>query len=73
MVERTFLESIGKPYSVNAVGSARAWRVDHLRNDPTLPPLMYVEKVKWKTIPFGEGDLWSAKIQFDPLHCQSLC
>jgi hypothetical protein len=56
MVERTFLESIGKPYSVNAVGSARAWRVDHLRNDPTLPPLMYVvESEMGKQFLLGRG------------------
>jgi len=42
MAERTFLENVGTPYSVNAVGSARAWEVRHLRNDPTIPPLMYV-------------------------------
>jgi hypothetical protein len=42
MAERTFLENVGKPYSINAIGSARAWEVHHLRNDPTLPPLIYV-------------------------------
>jgi hypothetical protein len=42
MAERTFLENVGKPYSINAIGSARAWEVRHLRNDPTVPPLIYV-------------------------------
>jgi len=42
MVERIFLENVGKPYSSNAIGSAKVWEVHHLRNDPTLPPLIYV-------------------------------
>ena len=42
MAERTFLENVGTPYSVNAVGSARAWEVRHLRNDPAIPPLIFV-------------------------------
>ena len=42
MAERTFLENVGNPYSINAIGSAKAWEVRHLRNDPTIPPLMYV-------------------------------
>lgn len=42
MSERVFLEEVGKPYSVTAIGDARAWEVSHLRNDPTLPPLIYV-------------------------------
>ncbi len=42
MSERVFLEQVGKPFSVNAIGSARLWEVDHLRKDPTLPPLIYV-------------------------------
>jgi hypothetical protein len=42
MAERTFLEEVGKPYSTNAIGSARVWEVRHLRNDPTIPPLIYV-------------------------------
>jgi hypothetical protein len=42
MTARTHLEHIGNPYSVNAIGSARAWEVRHLRNDPTIPPLIYV-------------------------------
>ncbi len=42
MAERTFLENVGTFYSVNAVGSARTWEVRHLRNDPTIPPLIYV-------------------------------
>jgi uracil phosphoribosyltransferase len=42
MSERVFLEDIGKPYSVNALGDARAWEVRHLRNDPTIPSLIYV-------------------------------
>jgi hypothetical protein len=42
MSERVFLEDVGKPYSVNALGDARAWEVRHLRNDPAIPPLIYV-------------------------------
>ena len=42
MSERIFLEDVGKPYSVNALGDAKAWEVRHLRNDPTIPPLIYV-------------------------------
>jgi len=42
MAERTFLEDVGTPYSINAIGSVRAWEVRHLRNDPTIPPLIYV-------------------------------
>jgi len=42
MAERAFLEDVGKPYGVNALGDARTWEVRHLRNDATLPPLIYV-------------------------------
>ncbi len=42
MSDRIFLEDVGKPYCVNALGDARAWEVRHLRNDPTIPPLIYV-------------------------------
>jgi len=42
MTDRIFLESVGKPYSTTALGNARAWEVQHLSNDPTLPPVMYV-------------------------------
>ena len=42
MSERTFLENVGSHYSINAIGSAKAWEVRHLRNDPTIPPLIYV-------------------------------
>jgi hypothetical protein len=42
MAERTFLEDIGTPHSINALGSAKTWEVRHLRNDTTLPPLIYV-------------------------------
>ncbi len=42
MTDRTFLENIGTPHSINAIGSARAWEVRHLRNDRTIPPLIYV-------------------------------
>jgi uracil phosphoribosyltransferase len=42
MGERIFLENVGKPYSSNAIGSAKVWEVHHLRNDPTIPPLIYV-------------------------------
>src|SRR4030043_56219 len=42
MSERTFLENVGSHYSINAIGSARAREVRHLRNDPTIPPFIYV-------------------------------
>jgi hypothetical protein len=42
MADRTFLENVGTPYSINAIGSARAWEVRHLRKDPAIPPLIYV-------------------------------
>lgn len=42
MAERIFLEDVAKPYSINALGSARAWEVRHLRHDPAFPPLVYV-------------------------------
>jgi len=42
MAGRIFLKNVGKPYSINAVGNAKAWEVRHLRNDPAIPPLIYV-------------------------------
>jgi hypothetical protein len=42
MAERAFLEDVGNLYSIHALGSARTWEVRHLRNDSTIPPLMYV-------------------------------
>jgi hypothetical protein len=42
MTPRAFLENVGNLYSMNAIGSARAWEVRHLRNDPTIPSLIYV-------------------------------
>ena len=42
MTARTYLEDVGIPYSSNAIGSAKTWEVGHLRNDPTIPPLIYV-------------------------------
>ena len=42
MSQRVFLEDVGKPYSATALGDAKAWEVRHLRNDPTIPPLIYV-------------------------------
>lgn len=42
MSERVFLERVGKRFSVNAIGNTRLWEVHHLRNDPTIPPLIYV-------------------------------
>jgi len=42
MGERTFLEDVGNLYSTHALGMARTWEVRHLRNDPTVPPVMYV-------------------------------
>jgi len=56
MVGRTFLENIGKPYSINPVGNAKAWEVRHLRNDLTIPPLIYVvESEKGKQFLLGRG------------------
>jgi hypothetical protein len=42
MAERIFLEDIGKPFSSNAIGSAKVWEVRQFRNDPAFPPLIYV-------------------------------
>lgn len=42
MTDRTFLENIGKPFSTNPIGNAKVWEVRYLRNDPTIPPLIYV-------------------------------
>ena len=42
MSERVFLEDVAQPYSLNALGGTKAWEVRHLRNDPTIPPLIYV-------------------------------
>ena len=42
MTERIFLENVGNLYSINVLGNAKAWEVRHLRNDPTIPPLIYV-------------------------------
>jgi hypothetical protein len=42
MTERAFLENVGNPYSITAIGNVRAWEVRHLRNDRTIPPLIYV-------------------------------
>jgi uracil phosphoribosyltransferase len=42
MADRTFLEEVGILYSTNAFGSARTWEVRHLRNDSSIPPLIYV-------------------------------
>jgi len=42
MSDRTFLEDVGNPYSINAIGTAKAWEVRHLRDDSTVPPSIYV-------------------------------
>jgi hypothetical protein len=42
MGERTFLEDVGNLYSINPLGTAKTWEVRHFRNDPTVPPVMYV-------------------------------
>ncbi len=42
MTERIFLENVGNPFSINAIGSAKAWEVPHLHRDPNIPPLIYV-------------------------------
>jgi len=42
MAERTFLEDVGTPYNINPLGNAKAWEVRHLRNDSSIPPLIYV-------------------------------
>jgi hypothetical protein len=42
MADRTFLEDVATPYSINATGNARAWEAHHLRNDRSIPPLIYV-------------------------------
>jgi hypothetical protein len=46
MSERIFLENVGKPYSTSPISDARVWKVRHLRNDPTIPPLIYVVESK---------------------------
>ncbi len=46
MRERIFLENIAQPYSTTAIGNAKLWKVRHLRNDPAIPPLMYVMESK---------------------------
>ncbi len=42
MKDRVFLEDIAKPYATTPIGSGRTWEVKNLRNDPGLPPLIYV-------------------------------
>ncbi|OGP74864.1 MAG: hypothetical protein A2V86_18115 [Deltaproteobacteria bacterium RBG_16_49_23] len=42
MIKRVFLEDIGKPFSITPIGQARTWEVKNLRNDPAIPPLIYV-------------------------------
>jgi len=42
MSERVFLEDIAELYSNNALGDAKTWEIKNLRNDSTLPPLIYV-------------------------------
>lgn len=42
MSERIFLEDVGIPFSVTPIGHGRAWEVKKLKNDSTLPPLLYV-------------------------------
>jgi hypothetical protein len=42
MADRTFLEDVAIPYSINAIGNARAWEVRNLRKDRTIPHLIYV-------------------------------
>ncbi len=56
MAERTFLEDVGTLYSINAFGSARTWEVRHLRNDSSIPPLIYViESNMGKQFLLGRG------------------
>jgi hypothetical protein len=42
MSQRAFLENVGKPYSINALGDAKVWEVRNLQNDSSIPPLIYV-------------------------------
>ena len=71
MAERVFLEDVGKPYSVNAIGDARAWEVHHLRKDPAIPPLIYVmESEMGQSFSSREGGQRPTKIQYDPLYCR---
>jgi len=42
MAERTFLEDVGTLYNINPLGNAKAWELRHLRDDSTIPPLIYV-------------------------------
>jgi hypothetical protein len=64
MSDRVFLEQVGKPFSVNAIGSARLWKVDHLRQDPALPPVIYVvESEAGQRFLLGRGQ--SGRPKFD--------
>jgi hypothetical protein len=42
MYNRIFLEEIATPYASAPIGNSRSWEVRNLRNDPTLPSLIYV-------------------------------
>jgi hypothetical protein len=42
MSERIFLQDVGKPYSINAIGDAKVWEVRNIQNNPSIPPLIYV-------------------------------
>jgi hypothetical protein len=56
MTERVFLEDVAKPYNVNALGNAKAWEVRDLRNDSSLPPVMYiVESAATQRFLLGRG------------------
>jgi hypothetical protein len=46
MPERVFLEDVGTPFSITPIGQTRAWEVKNIRNDPALPPLIYVVESK---------------------------
>jgi len=46
MKDRIYLEDVGTPSMVTPTGHARAWEVRNLRNDPTVPPLIYVVESK---------------------------
>jgi uracil phosphoribosyltransferase len=46
VIKRVFLEDIGTPVSATPIGNARTWEVRNLRNDPTIPPLIYVVESK---------------------------
>ncbi|MBM4306665.1 MAG: hypothetical protein FJ115_11065 [Deltaproteobacteria bacterium] len=56
MSKRLFLEDVGTPSSTTPIGNTRTWEVRNLRNDSTIPPLMYVVESKMgESLLLGRG------------------